>query len=208
MPEKNKIKLPKTFTTKKGPLLLFSEEKPKNLANKSLNEFTLHRTSKKYAHHKNEFMSSTINDFRKYVLDFDQNSDKYGMYSKSMKLERDNSIVQLNRESKLMGYELFDKIRPGFSAKRYLSNWARHWDPDLVDNLSKKGYLKEESLFEKPQVSEQANYKHRLNDDLSRIPPAYRLQQQWFNMNVSSLNGYRFYRVQNNLFNLGNYNVN
>jgi len=188
--------------------LLFSEEKPKKKKNNSLNDFSLHRTTKKNIQQKNEFISSTISDFRKYVLDFDQNNDKYRIYSNSVKLERDNSILTLNKESKMLGYELFDKIRPGFSAKRYLSNWARHWDPELVEKLSKKGYLKEDSLFEKEQISEQYNLKHRLNDDLSRIPPAYRLQQQWFNLNVSSLNGYRFYRVQNNLFNLGILNLN
>ena len=36
--------------------------------------------------------------------------------------------------------------------------------------------------------------RYRLDDDLTRIPPNYRIQRNWLEMNVEPLKGYRFYR--------------
>lgn len=40
------------------------------------------------------------------------------------------------------------------------------------------------------------NEKHRIDDDLTRIPPVYRIQRNWLSLNLESLKGYRFFRVK------------
>ena len=98
---------------------------------------------------------------------------------------------------------LGEKIRPGFSAKRYLANWSKHWRPELYDNLFKAGKLHEENLFESSEVL--PNIKHRIDDNLSRIPPAYRIQPYWLSMSVKPLKGYRFYRANSDVLGIRTY---
>ena len=92
---------------------------------------------------------------------------------------------------------LEEKIRPGFSAKRYLANWSKHWRPEIYDNLFKEGKLREETLYEYSEIL--PHIKHRIDDNLSRIPPAYRIQHQWLAISVQPLKGYRFFRASNDL---------
>ena len=107
--------------------------------------------------------------------------------------ERKNTLESMSFKNSI-DEEKHDKIRPGLSAKRYLSNWTRSWKPQLYESLTTKGYIKEDNLFEANELT--PNIKHRIDDDLSKIPPAYRIQRHWLSMKVSPLRGYRFYRAQ------------
>jgi hypothetical protein len=85
------------------------------------------------------------------------------------------------------------RINRGFSARRYLSNWTRHWDEKLLDNLIKKGKLNEESIYETKKISSHPKRK-RLNDDLSSIPLAYRINRNWLHA-TGDLSGYTFFKA-------------
>ena len=116
------------------------------------------------------------------------------MYAK-MTFDRENTLDSFSfyREHKLnchsMSEDFFqfnNKIRPGHSAKRYLSSLARHLGPGVMSRLTLGGQIREESLFEASEA----------DDDLSRVPPAYRIQRQWVSFNLIALKGYRFYRTK------------
>lgn len=85
------------------------------------------------------------------------------------------------------------RINRGYSARRYLSNWTKHWDQKLLNNLIKDGKINEETIFEPNAIHKQK--KKRLNDDLSAIPPAYRIHRHWL-FTPGNLKGYRFFKVQ------------
>lgn len=175
--EQRELHLPKTYTTRKGPLILFSEDltlerneenkpcpKPREKQNKSLH---------------------TFGDLRRSILEFGvDDSDEWIANDRLQDKEKLDQV-------------LMEKIRPGFSAKRYLSNWTRKWKPDLLENLAKGGSLKEESLFENSDMFPKS--KSRIDDDLSRIPPAYRIQEKWLSMSIPALRGFRFYRLESTL---------
>ena len=86
------------------------------------------------------------------------------------------------------------KIRPGYSAKRYLSSLARHLGARVLGRLTVGGQIREENLFEASEASPAV--RRRIDDDLSRVPPAYRIQRQWVSFNLIALKGYRFYRTK------------
>lgn len=171
---KQKLNLPKTFTTRKGPLLLFSEDF-------SLDDFSLDPKIRNIELTKS---LKTFGDLRKSILEFGINDDPL----------KHEYIPEFKQED----YMLIEGIRPGFSAKRYLSNWSRKWKPDLLENLAKEGRIKDSTAFDSYD-SFHLNSKHRLEDDLSKIPPAYRIQEKWLSINIPALKGYRFYRVESRL---------
>ncbi|CAF0829746.1 unnamed protein product [Brachionus calyciflorus] len=177
--EQRQLHLPKTFTTRKGPLILFSEELNNDLVDGL-------SPKQKNSNHTNDRPIKTFGDLKRSILEFGSNeTDDWLRFDNIKENHSDENLVYL------------EKIRPGFSAKRYLSNWSRKWKPELLENLTKGGSIKEENLFE---TNEQAPHsKQRINDDLSRVPPAYRLQDKWLSMNIPALKGYRFYRVESTL---------
>lgn len=44
-------------------------------------------------------------------------------------------------------------------------------------------------------MSQRTNDRYRLDDDLTRIPPVYKIQRNWLEMNVEMFKGYQFYRT-------------
>jgi hypothetical protein len=94
-------------------------------------------------------------------------------------LERENTLKTFGtiRENNMLDSE--DKVRPGHTAKRYLSNWTKYWQPEMVLSLVTKGKLVESSMFEQALKARQTNDKRRLEDNISRIPAPYRLQKEW-----------------------------
>ena len=180
--ENRELHLPKTFTTRKGPLLLFSEDLSYDyLTDESLNLPT------KTTRSNTDKPLKTFGDLRRSILEFgvNESDDWLLLDSQRTNHSQDKNLVFL------------EKIRPGFSARRYLSNWSRKWKPELLENLAKGGSIKEESLFEPNEYI--PNSKQRINDNLSRIPPSYRIQEKWLQINIPALKGYRFYRVESNL---------
>ena len=145
----------------------------------------------------------TIGELRKSILKFpslsnfeDSDNDISGHFEREGTLET-MTMFKFNTNNHLLAKDdrMFDKIRPGYSAKRYLSSWTKHWQPQLFEKLTKEGQLKVENLFESNEIM--PNLRHRIDDNLSRVPPAYRIPKHWLSINVAPLKGYRFYRIHN-----------
>lgn len=204
--EQRKLNLPKTFTTRRGPLLLFSEDSSVQSDLFSDHERNAHTNKQAELNELKSF--KTIRNLRRSILEFGSQKEPQFVYNSqntpndSFLMERENTLAtfSLYKEIKSIDDSQFDKIRPGFSAKRYLSNWTRHWRPELFDHFIKEGRLKEETLFESTETV--PNSKQRIDDDISRVPPVYRINRKWLTMNVAPLKGYRFYRVKTDLMGL------
>ena len=106
--------LPKTYTTRKGELCIFSED---------LNSADNNDGSK---------FSSSIRDFRRNVLDFGTKSSPPLFSSREDTID---SFSHLLTEQDLGLSYYYDKVRPGYSAKRYLAHWTRNWKPDLINKF-------------------------------------------------------------------------
>lgn len=200
---KKELSIPKTYSTKKGPLLLFSEEKkPKNnetndiFDNSSIKTVSdLQRNVLIYGLDKEKLITEDSDDESLNEGDDDDDDDTgddYQMLSivnlSKQKLARNDSIPQIST-----GDIILKKINRGFSARRYLSNWTKTWDQKLLDSLIKDGKINQENLYE-PKDALSRN-KKRINDDLSAIPPAYRIHRHWL-FTPGNLKGYRFFKVQ------------
>ncbi|XP_067685707.1 uncharacterized protein KIAA2012-like [Haliotis asinina] len=169
------IHLPKTFTTRKGALLLFSED----LALRdSEREQTEHQQTKPVSKSTDGPLDlRTVDDLAKSILSYG-NHDNNSVYLKFLHRKREKHYRQ---------------IRPGFSAKRYLATWTKSWDDSVLETVINKGYITERSLFQYNFVI--PHLKRRIfHEDLSHYPPPYRLMR---NMLISpgSLSGYTFYRA-------------
>ncbi|KAK3082961.1 hypothetical protein FSP39_010092 [Pinctada imbricata] len=185
--------IPKTFTTRKGALLLYSED----LAQRTR---PTHHDRRSHFHHDHshhlderashlsrsadEIDLRTVDDLAKSILSygsqFEQYDEEKGMYLK---------FVHGRRKR-----DYFDRqIRPGFSAKRYLSSWTKCWDDQVLEKVISKGYLTEKSLFYYNPLM--PHLQRRLNDDMSHYPTPYKLMRSML-MSPGSLSGYTFYRVR------------
>ncbi|XP_050419088.1 titin isoform X2 [Patella vulgata] len=178
--ESKKIDLPKTFTTRRGALLLFSED------------LALRNRDRAHKHHVTPLSQSvnatkglnikTVDDLAKSILS----------YGKEQVNESNDVYLGFIHNRRKFHNER--QIRPGFSAKRYLSTWTRIWDDTLLENVISKGYITERSLFYGSMAA--PHLRRRIfHDDLSHYPAPYRLMR---NMLISpgSLSGYTFYRMQ------------
>lgn len=126
--ENRKLNLPKTFTTRKGPLLLFSEDSRVH-ANDFLGDAGGGLNNKQPE--SNELKSfKTIRNLRRSILEFGNQRTAEFIYNRpveartdSFVMERENTLetFSLFKEIKPPDENQFEKIRPGFSAKRYLS---------------------------------------------------------------------------------------
>ncbi|XP_046513736.1 uncharacterized protein KIAA2012 homolog isoform X1 [Equus quagga] len=65
------------------------------------------------------------------------------------------------------------QIQPGYSAKRYLRGLLRTWPPDSVSRLQSAGFLKDSVLLQDSELSVSKNL--RPQQDLSGVPPKYHL---------------------------------
>lgn len=182
------IPLPKTFTTRKGALLLFSED----MALKTQERHEKHARRRHHPMHSSftthssvedetAMVLKTVDDLAKSILrygsrDFDEDHDK--MYLKFLHRRRE----QWERQ-----------IRPGYSAKRYLSTWTRTWDDQVFETVVSKGYLTERSLFHYNLFMPNLR-RHLFHEDLSNMPQPYRLMKNML-LIPGSLSGYTFYRT-------------
>ncbi|XP_041374686.1 uncharacterized protein KIAA2012 homolog [Gigantopelta aegis] len=167
--EFNEIHLPKTFTTRKGALLLFSEDfalrdKEREAAQKDGTSLSIH----------------TVEDLAKSILSYgshDRQENTANVYMKFLHQKRD-----MKRQ-----------IRPGFSAKRYLATWTRNWDDSVLETVISKGYITERSLFHYNLVIPHLR-RRLIAEDLSHYPAPYRLMRSML-LCPGSLSGYTFYRA-------------
>ena len=120
----------------------------------------------------------------------DEESSDYQMFS-LLNLSK-KKLSEIEPEIELQSQDIrLKRINRGYSARRYLSNWTKHWDQKLLNNLIKDGKITEETIFEQGAINK--HKKKRLNDDLSSIPPAYRIHRLF---TPGNLKGYRFFKVQ------------
>lgn len=199
----NNVELPKTFTTRKGQLLIFSEDYTSASEKSFLHSKKSHHNNnnkatravdKLYASLDSESLKSinTTNELRKNILQFGMNTHD---------LERSNTIDswtlydKKKSQSKRETDETSQKIRPGYSAKRYFVNVTKRWKPELLDDLYKHGKIR--TSQNGIDTNDIGSSFRRINDDLSRIPPAYRFEPNWASLSYEDLlKGYRFYRVK------------
>ncbi|XP_071103771.1 uncharacterized protein KIAA2012 homolog [Haliotis cracherodii] len=169
------IHLPKTFTTRKGALLLFSEDLA--LRDSERDQTEQQQTKPVSKSTDGTLDLRTVDDLAKSILSYG-NHDNNSVYLKFLHRKREKHYRQ---------------IRPGFSAKRYLATWTKSWDDSVLETVINKGYITERSLFQYNFVI--PHLKRRIfHEDLSHYPPPYRLMR---NMLISpgSLSGYTFYRA-------------
>ncbi|CAH1790361.1 unnamed protein product [Owenia fusiformis] len=179
--------LPKTFTTRKGAMLLFSE----NLAmkNKSAHR-PVRTTSRKRRKNISKSLDdfdvnlNTVGDLTKEILAF--GGDQYG------DKENDNGVY-LGFVHKRRRDPYIRPIRPGYSAKRYLPSLTKSFDDSVLEKLTNKGQVTEQSLFHNNLLIPWL--KKRYNPDLTVEPPPYRLMRQWLR-SPGNLTGYTFYKTQ------------
>ncbi|XP_076446001.1 uncharacterized protein LOC143283663 isoform X2 [Babylonia areolata] len=185
------IPLPKTFTTRKGALLLFSED----MALKTNEKEQLKKRARR--HHpfqsaslgeqgglnedETAMVMKTVDDLAKSILQYgarqSYNDDDDKMYLKFIHRRRE----QWERQ-----------IRPGYSAKRYLSTWTKNWDDQVFETVVSKGYLTERSLFHYNLFLPHLR-RHLFHEDLSNMPQPYRLMKNML-LTPGSLSGYTFFR--------------
>jgi hypothetical protein len=133
----------------------------------------------------NQESLKTAKDLRNSILGFRYDPEDEEKLE-SIQVETHRSNEDLAREKTIEAFGAIkdnslvddrDKIRPGHTAKRYLSNWTKYWQPELVVNLAKNGHLIESNLFEPHKTK--PNDKQRINDDISRTPLPYRFKKEW-----------------------------
>ena len=82
---------------------------------------------------------------------------------------RENHFISRKKKSSLTS------LWPGHTAKRYLSNWSKFWNPDLLDVLYKDSALIQENFYEPSKI--EPNSKRRISDDISRVPAKHRIEK-------------------------------
>ncbi|XP_077175285.1 uncharacterized protein KIAA2012 homolog isoform X5 [Paroedura picta] len=152
------LALPKTYSTRKGALVLYSED--------------LAKPSRKLSKPQHRFRSRsgalnaelrTLQDLVRAILAYGGKQARRGRKSAGGQPYLhflSNPPIQPDKQ-----------MRPGYSAKRYLLKllkFAQIWDPNILQKLQHAGYIKDPFVLE-----ENATY-HRRKQDLSAFPPKYR----------------------------------
>jgi hypothetical protein len=124
----------------------------------------------------------TTKDFRNTILGFQYDGNEEATSKADSNQNPDSYGVEktLHSFGTIKENVLIDgrgNVRPGHTAKRYLSNWTKYWQPELVVNLAKNGHLVESNLFEPHRTK--PNDKKRIDDDISRTPAPYHFKKEW-----------------------------
>ncbi|XP_032210344.1 uncharacterized protein KIAA2012 homolog isoform X2 [Mustela erminea] len=152
--------LPKTFSTRKGALILYSE----GLA---ITAWTPEQR-RKGPHHpigrrrKPGIELHTLQDLKKAIL-------AYGRRQR----EQDRAwqpYLHFRSQPESQGQR---QMQPGYSAKRYLRGLLRTWPPDTMYRLQCAGYIKDSVLLQDSQLNVPKNL--RPQQDLSGVPLKYHL---------------------------------
>ncbi|XP_058520270.1 uncharacterized protein KIAA2012 homolog [Ochotona princeps] len=152
--------LPKTFSTRKGALILYSE----GLA---LSAWTPNVRGRGLTHPKGprkrpDLELHTLHDLKEAIL-------AYGRKQREQdRAWRPHLYFQSQPESQAQ-----QQIQPGYSAKRYLRDLLRAWPPDTMYKFQCAGYIKDSVLLQDSQPNVPKNL--RPQQDLSGVPPKYHL---------------------------------
>ncbi|XP_033285761.2 uncharacterized protein KIAA2012 homolog isoform X2 [Orcinus orca] len=152
--------LPKTFSTRKGALILYSE----GLAISALTP--KERSKGPYCpkgHRKRlDLELHTLQDLKEAILAY-----------RRRQREQDRAwqpYLHFRSQPESQGLR---RIQPGYSAKRYLRGLLRTWPPDTMYRLQCAGYIKDSVLLQESQLNVPKNL--RPQQDLSGVPPKYHL---------------------------------
>ncbi|XP_074642653.1 uncharacterized protein LOC141899915 isoform X2 [Tubulanus polymorphus] len=168
-----KLIIPKTFITRKGALLLFSEDLAKTFEEEE--DGREEGGGGKDMALTDELDLRTVGDLANSILAYGSRKPDEAVCLKVIP-QRDSRSLKI--------------IRPGFSPRRYLASWTKFFDTNFVARLSTKGYLHEKNLYESNQFLPHIRYP--VNVDLSNYPMPYRIMKQML-MSPGSLSGYTFY---------------
>ncbi|XP_071941918.1 uncharacterized protein [Antedon mediterranea] len=167
----------KTFTTRKGALLLYAED----LA--SIGEDGNGDVKRKKALEAEDTnLFSSTNDFCSAILSYGAKGN-------------DSSPVFLNFVKARNKLGPRRSVRPGFSAKRYMANWSRSWDDSILNKLRTNGDIWDKNLFQ-PNAANPHIYR-RINDDLSQYPSPYHVTRSML-LSPGDVQQYEFYRIRSN----------
>ncbi|XP_039261519.2 uncharacterized protein LOC120337708 isoform X3 [Styela clava] len=191
------LQLHKTFVTRKGALLIFSEE----LANKAIQEEQrrldlkhqqqkllerqqwedIGETSSKYEEsEKGDDPLRTVHDLRVAIL-------MYGNRPEYRK-RGDDLYLRFIHESKSLKDER--KIRPGFSPKRYITAWSKYWHEEMLQKLRTSGLIQDKTIYRQnpllPHLYQPASY------NLSTVPPPYRVTRNM--LHAGDVGTYAYHR--------------
>ncbi|XP_043300493.1 uncharacterized protein KIAA2012 homolog isoform X2 [Cervus canadensis] len=152
--------LPKTFSTRKGALILYSE----GLA---ISAWTPEERRKgpycpKGCRKRPDLELRTLQDLKEAIL-------AYGRRQR----EQDRAwqpYLHFRSQPESQGLR---QIQPGYSAKRYLRGLLRTWPPGTIYKLQCAGYIKDSVLLQDSQLNVPKNLRPR--PDLSSVPPKYHL---------------------------------
>ncbi|XP_031307840.2 uncharacterized protein KIAA2012 homolog isoform X1 [Camelus dromedarius] len=152
--------LPKTFSTRKGALILYSE----GLA---ISAWTPEERRKgpyrPKGHRKRlDLELHTLQDLKEAILAYGRRQREQGRAWQPYLHFRSQPESQGLRQ-----------IQPGYSAKRYLRGLLRTWPPDTTYRLQCAGYIKDSVLLQDSQLNAPKNLSPQ--QDLSGVPPKYHL---------------------------------
>ncbi|XP_014778733.1 uncharacterized protein LOC106875203 isoform X1 [Octopus bimaculoides] len=182
----NEISLPKTFTTRKGALLLFSEDlalrnkqwkrvrdSMEHLeGNNDRDEDVRENERKEERKERDPVKVTQKKEFRKHHVDRHREVQTVGEFAKTI-LAFGNSHSSEKYARLVTKIDDFPRqFRPGFSAKRYLSIWSKYWDQSTVDELVADGHLQSKLATTLDQFP---SYSRSSFDDISSQPLPYRL---------------------------------
>ncbi|XP_042639609.1 uncharacterized protein KIAA2012 homolog [Orycteropus afer afer] len=150
--------LPKTFSTRKGALILYSE----GLAISAWTpEERRNGTSHPKVHSKRLGLKlRTLQDLKEAILAYGRKErEQNGAWQPYLHFQSQPES-QAQRQ-----------IQPGYSAKRYLRGLLQKWHPDAMYRLQCAGYIKDSVLLQDSQLNVPKNL--RPQQDLSGAPPKY-----------------------------------
>nr|XP_058156348.1 uncharacterized protein KIAA2012 homolog isoform X3 [Dasypus novemcinctus] len=152
--------LPKTFSTRKGALILYSE----GLA---ISAWTPEERRKgpyrPRGHRKRlDLELHTLQDLKEAILAYGRKQREQDRAWRPYLHFRSQPESQAQRQ-----------IQPGYSAKRYLRGLLQKWPPDTIYRLQCAGYIKDSVLLKESQLNVPKNL--RPKQDLSVVPPKYHL---------------------------------
>nr|XP_033802856.1 uncharacterized protein KIAA2012 homolog isoform X2 [Geotrypetes seraphini] len=163
---------PKTYSTKRGALVLYSEDLA--LPAWQLTGGRQVRHGHKYRRKKVEIELHTLRDLTGAIL-------AYGRKQKGQSALRWQPYFRFLCEQDRHSQR---QIRPGYSAKRYLTCLSQAWDPGTVNKLQRAGCIRD-SVLPRHNPPNVVDHSQRVQD-LSAIPPRYRLLPVFASLHHSS----------------------
>ncbi|KAM5228741.1 LOW QUALITY PROTEIN: uncharacterized protein KIAA2012 homolog [Ctenodactylus gundi] len=152
--------LPKTFSTRKGALILYSE----GLAIPAWTPREKRKGSHHPMGHKKRLALElhTLQDLQEAILAYGRRQKEQDRAWQPYLYFRSQSDIQAQRQ-----------IQPGYSPKRYLRGFLRTWTADAIYRLQCAGYIKDSVLLQENQLNVPKNL--RPQQDLSGAPLKYHL---------------------------------